>query len=77
MKRTTIYLEPELEARLKRETRLQKRPMAELIREAVRAYVGQDPPREPPGAGAFASGRRGTAGDVEAALRKSGFGKRR
>jgi hypothetical protein len=77
MKRTTIYLEPELESQLKRETRRQKRPMAELIREAVRQYVGATPAREPPGAGAFASGRRNTASDTTAALSKSGFGKSR
>jgi hypothetical protein len=77
MKRTTIYLEPELEARLKRETRRQKRPMAELIRDAVRRYIGEDPAREPPGAGAFASGTKSTAADVDAALSRTGFGKRR
>lgn len=53
MKRATIYLGPELELRLKRETRRQKRPMAEIIREALRRYVGEEPARQPPGAGAF------------------------
>jgi hypothetical protein len=77
VKRTTIYLEPELESQLKRETRRQKRPMAELIREAVRQYVGGTPARQPPGAGAFASDRRGTASDTTTALSKSGFGKPR
>ena len=77
MKRTTIYLEPELESRLKRETRRQKRPMAELIREALRQYIGDAPVRQPPGGGAFASGRRDTAADTDAALAKSGFGKGR
>jgi hypothetical protein len=51
--------------------------MAELIREAVRQYVGGTPARQPPGAGAFASGRRETAADTSAALSKSGFGKSR
>jgi hypothetical protein len=77
VKRTTIYLEPELEARLKRETRRRKRPMAELIREALRLYVGDEPARQPPGAGAFASGRGDTAADTTAALATSGFGKAR
>ena len=77
MKRTTIYLEPELEARLKRETRRQKRSMADLIREALRRYVGDAPLRQPPGAGAFASGRKDTASDTGAALAKAGFGKDR
>jgi predicted nucleic acid-binding protein len=34
MKRTTIYFEPELEARLKAETLRRKQPMAEIVREA-------------------------------------------
>jgi hypothetical protein len=77
MKRTTIYLEPELESRLKRETRRQKRPMAEIIREALRRYIGEEPAPQPPGAGAFASGRKDTAADTHAALAKTGFGRGR
>jgi hypothetical protein len=76
MRRTTIYLEPELELRLKRETRRQKRPMAELIREAVRRYVSEAPSQRPPGAGAFASGHRTTAARADETLRKTGFGRR-
>ncbi len=74
MKRTTIYLEPELERQLKRETQRQKRPMAALVREAVRQYIGDAPRRRPPGAGAFASGKKDTASRAEELLAKSGFG---
>ena len=74
MRRTTIYLEPELDLRLKREMRRQKRPVAELIRDAVRQYLGEAPARRPPGAGAFASGHKDTADRAEHWLRKSGFG---
>lgn len=77
MKRTTIYLEPDLELLLKRETQRQKRPMAELIREAVRRYVSEAPTRPPPGAGAFASGTRTTAARADEWLAKTGFGKDR
>ena len=77
MRRTTIYLEPELDVLLKREMRRQQRPMAELIRDAVRRYVGDAPTRRPPGAGAFASGTRHTAARAEEWLAKSGFGKPR
>jgi hypothetical protein len=73
MKRTTIYLEPELEVLLKLEMLRQKRPMAELIREAVHAYVTREPRRAPPGAGAFASGRRDTAERAEEVLAATGF----
>jgi hypothetical protein len=74
MKRTTIYLEPELEVLLKLEVLRQNRPMAELVREALHAYVAREPRRVPPGAGAFASGRTDTAERAEALLRETGFG---
>lgn len=74
MKRTTIYLDPDLELRLKMEGLRRKQPMAELVREAVEVYLAAGPASGPPGAGAFASGRRDTADDVEAALKATGFG---
>ena len=74
MKRTTIYLDPELEVLLKLEMLRQKRPMAELVREAVHAYVAREPQRAPPGAGAFASGRFDTAARVDEILAETGFG---
>jgi hypothetical protein len=74
MKRTTIYLEPELEVLLKLEVLRQGRPMAELVREAVQAYVTREPHRAPPGAGGFDSGRTDTASDVDAALTGTAFG---
>jgi hypothetical protein len=74
MKRTTIYLEPDLELRLKMEGLRRKQPMAELVREAVEVYLAAGPAPGPPGAGAFSSGRRDTADDVDAALKATGFG---
>lgn len=74
MKRTTIYLDPELEVLLKLEVLRQKRPMAEIVREAVQAYVTREPRRAPPGAGAFASGRGDTAERADEVLAKTGFG---
>jgi predicted transcriptional regulator len=74
MKRTTIYLDPELEVLLKIEVLRQKRPMAELVREAVQAYVTREPRKVPPGAGAFASGRTDTAERAEEVLVETGFG---
>lgn len=75
MRRTTIYLEPELEVLLKLETQRQKRPMAELIREAVRTYVTRAPRQRPPGAGEFASGRTDTAERADDILAETGFGR--
>jgi hypothetical protein len=74
MKRTTIYLPPELEVRLKTETRRRGQPMAELVREAVEVYLSSEPAPGPPGAGAFASGRTDTAEHAEDRLAELGFG---
>jgi hypothetical protein len=74
MKRTTIYLEPQLEVLLKLEMRRQQRPMAEIVREAVLAYVTREPQKAPPGAGAFSSGRGDTAERVDEVLAATGFG---
>ena len=73
MKRTTIYLEPTLETLLKLEMLRQKRPMAEIVREAVQAYVTREPRKAPPGGGAFASGRSDTAERADDVLVETGF----
>src|SRR5262245_49184412 len=74
MKRTTIYLAPELEVLLKSEMLRQNRPMAEIVREAVEAYVTREPRKPPPGAGAFASGHDDTAGRADEVLEETGYG---
>ena len=74
MKRTTIYLAPELEVLLKSEMLRQNRSMAEIVREAVEAYVTREAPTPPPGVGAFASGHADTAERSDAVLERTGFG---
>lgn len=74
MRRTTLYLDPELEVLLKLEMVRQRRPMAEIVREAVHAYVTQRARKAPPGAGAFSSGRSDTAERAEEVLTETGFG---
>jgi|SRR5262245_61934989 len=74
MKRTTIYLAPELEVLLKSEMLRQNRPMAEIVREAVEVYLTREPRKPPPGAGAFASGHDDTAERADAVLEATGFG---
>ena len=59
---------------LKSEMLRQKRSMAEIVREAVEAYVTREPRTPPPGAGAFASGRADTADRTETVLEETGFG---
>ena len=74
MRRTTIYLEPELEVLLKLEMLRQKRPMAEIIREAIHSYLSGAARQAPPGAGDFASGTSETAERMDDVLRTTGFG---
>jgi hypothetical protein len=74
MRRTTIYLEPELEILLKLEAMRRRQPMAELLREALRSYLKAVPQSAPPGAGAFDSGHCRTAEDAEKSLEELGFG---
>jgi hypothetical protein len=77
VKRTTIYLDADLEVLLKLEAIRRKQPMAELLREALRSYLSAVPRKLPPGAGAFDSGHTDTASRHEEILAESGFGKDR
>ena len=74
MRRTTLYLEPELEVQLKLEAMRQRKPMSDVIREALQAYFKRRPRKLPPGRGAFDSGRTDTADRAEEVLRKLKFG---
>ena len=74
MRRTTVYLESETDLLLKREASRRKRPVAELIREALDGYVQRSRNRLPPGIGAFDSGHTDTAEHAEEILRQTGFG---
>lgn len=76
MRRTTLYLEPDLEVLLKLEAMRRKQPMAEIIRDALRQYL-RHAPGGPPGAGAFRSGHRDTAERAEELLGRLGFGRDR
>jgi len=76
MKRTTIYLDPDIETLLKLEAMRRKEPMSEVIREALRNQLGKRPAKAPPGAGAFDSGHTDTAERAEELLRRSGFGRK-
>ena len=76
MKRTTVYLDPDIEVLLKLEAMRRKEPMSEVIREALRSHLGRQPAKAPPGAGAFDSGHRDTAERAEELLGKTGFGRK-
>ena len=74
MRRTTVYLDTETDLLLKREATRRKRPVAQLIREALDGYVHRTRNRLPPGIGAFDSGHKDTAERAEEILRETGFG---
>jgi hypothetical protein len=72
MKRTPLYLEPDLEVLLKLEAMRSMRSMSGVLREAMRAYLSGLPRQVPPGAGAFDSGHTETAGRAEEVLGELG-----
>jgi hypothetical protein len=75
MKRTTVYIEPDTDVLLKLESMRRRRPVAEIIREAIEEHVSKKrSARMPPGIGAFDSGRSDTAERAEEILRESDFG---
>lgn len=74
MRRTSIYLDTDLDLRLKREARRRGVAMADLVREAVREYLPHDEGNGPPGGGEFSSGRPDTAERAEDVLTETGFG---
>jgi plasmid stability protein len=75
MKRTTIYLDPDLEARLKLESARRQRPMADLIREAIREKLDTSQRVGSPHSGAFSSRRNNTADRAEELLGDTNFGR--
>lgn len=75
MKRTTIYLEADLEVLLKLEATRRQVSMAEVIRSTLREHLGGGHQSLPPGVGSFDSGRRDVAERSEEILRESDFGK--
>lgn len=77
MKRTTIYLEPDLEVRLRAEARVRGVAMADIVREALREkFAREQRAARSPHAGAFASGRSDVASGVDEVLDDTGFGDR-
>lgn len=71
--KTTIYLDPEDYRRLKALARVQGRPSAELVREAVAEYVkARAGTGMPSSIGAFRSGRRDLSERTDELL--TGFG---
>jgi plasmid stability protein len=74
MRRTTIYLDPDLEARLKLEAARQNRAMAEIIRDAIREKLDAGQRVRSRYGGAFSSGRNDVADRAEELLSEGQFG---
>jgi hypothetical protein len=77
MKRTVAHLDSDQEVLLRLEAE-RRGQTPERLREALREYLAQTPPPDPPpGAGAFDSGHADTAERAEEILRETGFGQGR
>ena len=61
MKRTTLFIDPQLERELQALARRDGRPMAALVREAVAQYVAAARAQGTPRLGFIAAGRSGRA----------------
>lgn len=70
MRKTTLYLEEETAAALKRIARSQGRSQSEVIREALARYARGEPPPAPQGVGRYRSGRRDVSARAEEILRR-------
>jgi len=68
MEKTTVYLEPEVVRGLRAMSRATGRPQAQLIREALSAYLAAKPPAELPGwVGSWKNGPVTDAADLRRA----------
>ncbi|MBW3603393.1 MAG: ribbon-helix-helix domain-containing protein [Actinobacteria bacterium] len=76
MRRTTIYLDAELDMQLRAESRRRNRPVAEIIREILRERFNaeRNSHSRSPHAGSFSSGTSDTASRVDDVLAETGFG---
>lgn len=76
MRRTTIYIDAELDMQLRAESRRCNRPVAEIIRETLRErFAAESGVRSrSPHAGAFSSGTSDTAARVNEVLEETDFG---
>jgi predicted transcriptional regulator len=68
MKRTTVKISEELDARLRHEAERRKKTVSELTREALEAYLGVGGRRRLDAAGAGASGRDDVSERIEEIL---------
>ncbi len=70
MKRTTVKLPDDLDARLRHEAARRGSTISEITREAIKAHLGLEPQRRLLAAGAGSSGRSDIAERIEEILRQ-------
>jgi len=71
MKRTTVTLPDDLDSRLRLEAKRRGTALAEIIREAIEAYLDTGPKRRLIAAKAGRSGYRNTARRIEEIIRQT------
>lgn len=74
MLRTTVYLDEDMVVALRQLADTENRSQAEIIRDALNAYLQQAQAKRrplPPGTGAYRSGRRDISEQAEALLRQA------
>lgn len=74
MKKTSIYLEDELDRALALRAAEEGITKAELIRRSLRGIAERPPRVKPSAVGIVASGRSDVSSDVDSYLRETGFG---
>jgi predicted transcriptional regulator len=77
MKRTTVKLPDDLDARLRYEAARRGQTISQLTREAIAAYLGDGPVRRLRAAGAGRSGRSDISQRIDEFLALEGFGEDR
>lgn len=75
MKKTSIYLEDELDRALALRAAEEGITKAELIRRSLRGIAERPPRVKPAAVGIVASGRSDVSSDVDSYLGESGFGR--
>lgn len=74
MKKTSLYLDPELDARLARRAAEEGISKAEFIRRGLEGLVTRSARPRPKGAGIIKGGPRDMAANVDRYLAETGFG---
>jgi transcriptional regulator of met regulon len=76
MVKTTVYMDSEVALTLRQLAAIQRRPQAEIIREAILAYTKSAGRPRPKGVGAYKSGRTDISERAEDLMRRAARSRR-